>query len=89
MIINFIKKNISVFNILAFLFFLFIIFINPEGKVGGCGKGFIFLGKIIFGFLALGLIAFDLVLKAIIKSRSKLNVIELIIFLLSTLLIFI
>ncbi|MEB3801404.1 hypothetical protein INQ45_10145 [Flavobacterium columnare] len=89
MIINFIKKNISVFNLLAFLFFLFIIFINPERKVAACGQGFIFLRKIFFGFLALGLIAFDLVLKAIIKSRSKLNVVELIIFLLFTLLIFI
>lgn len=79
-VIEFVKSNISLFSLLAFLLLCFILFVNPDQNKSASVAGWIFISKFFFFFVFILLILIDFLFKNIISSRIKLNIIELIIF---------
>ena len=80
-LVEFIKRNISLFSLLAFLLLCFILFVNPDQNKSASVAGWIFVSKFFFFFIFIILILLDLLFKNIISSKIKLNTIELIILL--------
>jgi len=79
-VIEFIKRNISVFSIVNFIFLIFILFIQFfSSEVTGCEKGWLFLGKFFLIFCILFLFTIDFILKKLIKNRLYLNFLQLLI----------
>ncbi len=79
-VIEFIKRNISVFSIINFIFLIFILFIQfCSGEATGCAKGWLFLGKLFFIFCICILILLGFILKKLIKNRLHLNFLQLLI----------
>lgn len=79
-VIEFIKRNSSVFSIVNFIFLIFILFIQfCSGEATGCAKGWLFLGKLFFIFCICILISLDFILKKLIKNRLYLNFLQLLI----------
>ena len=78
-IVEFIKRNISIFSLLAFFLLCFILFVNPDENKSASVAGWIFISKFFFLFVFILLILLDFLFKNIISSRIKLNSIELII----------
>mgnify|MGYP003613616879 CR=1 FL=1 len=84
-VIEFIKKSISVYSLLAFLLLCFILFVNPDENKSASVAGWIFVSKFFFLVVFILLILLDFLFKNIISSRIKLNCIELIILLIPVL----
>jgi len=84
-LVEFVKRNISIFSLLAFLLLCFILFVNPDQNKSASVAGWIFVSKFFFLFLFIILILLDFLFKNIISSRIKLNSIELIILLIPVL----
>jgi len=77
-VIEFIKRNISVFSIVNFIFLIFILFIQfCSGEATGCAKGWLFLGKLFFIFCICILFTLDFILKKAIKNRVYLNFLQI------------
>ena len=79
-IVEFIKKNISVFNCISIMIFFYLvkfIYINKSNEEDNHLIFFLF-AFVIFIILIFSLL-FDFILKKIIRQRLKLNFIELII----------
>lgn len=80
-VIEFIKKNISVFIVENFIFLIFILFIQFfSSEATGCEKGWFFLGKFFLIFCVLFLFTLDFIFKKLLKNRLYLNFLQLLIF---------
>lgn len=73
-IINFIKKNFSVFNFISFLLLFFLII--PNNSENGCARGWVFFGKILSLVFVIIMTLIDIIMKKVIKNRLKLNIIQ-------------
>lgn len=74
-VIEFIKRNISVFNVIALFIFLFFIKLLINIDLSSCKGPVIF----IFLFLSIIFLMLDFVTKILIKSRLKLNILQFVI----------
>jgi hypothetical protein len=77
-IIEFIKKNISVFNVVALCVFLFFIKLIVYTDLNSC-KGAVIFIFLLISFLFL---IFDFILKKLLKKRLYLNFLQLFILIL-------
>lgn len=78
-VLEFIKKNISVFSILGILFLTFFVIIYSSNNKSACAQGWLFFLKFIMFFLGILVFLLDLLFKKIISSRIHLNLFQLVI----------
>ncbi len=79
-VIEFIKRNISVFSVVNFIFLIYILFIQFfSSEATGCAKGWLFLGKFFLIFCICFLFTLDFILKKLLKNRLYLNFLQLLI----------
>jgi hypothetical protein len=74
-VIEFIKRNISILNVIALFIFLFFIKLLINTDLSSCKGPVIF----IFLFLSIIFLMLDFVTKILIKSRLKLNILQFVI----------
>jgi len=78
-VLEFIKKNISIFSVLGFLFITFFIIIYSSNNESACAQGWLFFLKIILVFLSILVFLLDFLFKNIFSSRLQLNLFQLVI----------
>jgi hypothetical protein len=83
-VIEFIKRNISVFNVIALFIFLFFIKLLINTDLSSCKGPVIF----IFLFLSIIFLMLDFVTKILIKSRLKLNILQFVILIILSILFY-
>jgi hypothetical protein len=78
-VIEFIKRNISVFSIITFVFLILVILLQlntPETNSRACGNGYLLLGKLLLLACIFIFIVLNFILKKLVKNRINLNYLQ-------------